>query len=166
MLSVSEASHTLAPRCFADAQHDKPKTYPQLSSNPRIIIPPSSVILSKPVSSPLACHAERSEASHAPGTEMLRCTQHDKPKTYHPISTSPPLVILSEAKDLTRRAPRCFAALSMTMQCAAIIYSASGYRPPTSSSQSPSGPAAKKSLRNKPGHANNFRPYLSHGSPA
>src|SRR6266487_2883418 len=46
------------------------------------------------------------------------------------------------------------------------IYSASDYRPPTSSSQSPSEPVAEKSPPNKPGHANNFRPYLSHGSPA
>src|SRR6266699_1493371 len=56
------------------------------------------------------CHAERSEASHALSTEMLRYPQHDRTVPYlhvHPtlpFSSIPRLVILSAAKDLVPHA--------------------------------------------------------------
>ena len=46
------------------------------------------------------CHAERSEASHALSTEMLRYPQHDNTMPFPRMSSSPRFVILSEAKHL------------------------------------------------------------------
>ncbi len=56
----------------------------------------------------VVCHPERSEGSGSVGAEMLRCAQHDRGGALLSF------VILSEAKDLSRGAQRCFAALSMT----------------------------------------------------
>ena len=55
------------------------------------------------------CHPE----AVAMGREMLHCAQHDKAL---PLLLLLPLVVTrSEAKGLSRRATRCFSALSMTV---------------------------------------------------